>query len=95
MKIAVFSVLAFVAAALAVQMPQKSVIVSYSQDTPDRVIDQAMDAIKAAGGYSACSYTPLPSVGDLFGSFGEPLSSPIISGDNHSSLKETVLTLFA
>lgn len=59
MKIAIFSVLALIAAALAVQMPQKSVIVTYPQDTPDRVIDQAMDAIKAAGGYSACSNTPL------------------------------------
>jgi hypothetical protein len=50
MKFTIFSVLAFLATALAVQMPLKSVIVSYPDNTPNSVVDQAMDAIKSAGG---------------------------------------------
>lgn len=50
MKLTIFSALALVATALAVQMPLKSVIVSYPDNTPSSVVDQAMDAIKGAGG---------------------------------------------
>ncbi|KAG0647901.1 Uncharacterized protein D0Z07_5898 [Hyphodiscus hymeniophilus] len=50
MKLTIFSILAFATVALAVQMPLKSVIVSYPDDTPDSVVDKAMDAVKAAGG---------------------------------------------
>ena len=50
MKISIFSILAMTTAALAVASPQKAVIVSYPNDTPDSVVDQAKDAIKAAGG---------------------------------------------
>jgi len=56
MKLTIFSVLAFVAATLAVQMPLRSVIVSYPDNTPDSVVDQAMDAIKAAGGMVTHEY---------------------------------------
>jgi hypothetical protein len=41
MRIAAFSILALVAAALGAQMPQKAVIVSYPDNTPDSIIDQA------------------------------------------------------
>ncbi len=56
MKFTIFSILAFVALALGVTMPQKSVIVSYPDNTPDRVLDQAKNAIKAAGGMITHEY---------------------------------------
>lgn len=42
--------------ALASIIPQKSVIISYDDNTPASVIDQAMDAIKAAGGIITHEY---------------------------------------
>lgn len=56
MRIAAFSILALVAAALGAQMPQKAVIVSYPDNTPDSIIDQAKAAIKAAGGMITHEY---------------------------------------
>ncbi len=56
MKVSIFSVLAFVAVALSASMPQKSIIVSYDQNTPDSVLNQAKEAIKAAGGMITHEY---------------------------------------
>jgi Mrp family chromosome partitioning ATPase len=36
--------------------PQKAVIVTYPEDTPSSVVDQAMDAIKEAGGIITHEY---------------------------------------
>jgi len=56
MKFAIFSILALVAAVLGATMPQKAVIVSYPDETPDSVVDQAKNAIKAAGGMITHEY---------------------------------------
>jgi hypothetical protein len=56
MKISVLPILALVTAALAVTQPQKAVIVSYPDETPDSVVEQAKDAIKAAGGFITHEY---------------------------------------
>ncbi|KAF2002511.1 hypothetical protein P154DRAFT_488535 [Amniculicola lignicola CBS 123094] len=51
MRFAILSTLlaVFVTYAMAVA-PLKSVIISYPNDTPQSVVDQAMESIKAAGG---------------------------------------------
>lgn len=49
-------VLALASVTMAVVQPQKSVIVSYPDNTPDSVVDQAKDAIKAAGGFITHEY---------------------------------------
>lgn len=41
----------------AVVLPQKAIIVSYPDDTPERVLDEAMSAIKAAGGVVTHEYS--------------------------------------
>ncbi|PSS22885.1 hypothetical protein M430DRAFT_116508 [Amorphotheca resinae ATCC 22711] len=56
MKIALFSILVLVAVVLGSQVPQKAVIVTYPDNTPNSVLDQAKDAIKAAGGIITHEY---------------------------------------
>jgi hypothetical protein len=56
MKLAIISALAMSAVVLGAQLPQKAVIVSYPNDTPDSVLNQAKDAIKAAGGMITHEY---------------------------------------
>jgi Mrp family chromosome partitioning ATPase len=56
MRLAIFSILALVAVVLGATMPQKAVIVSYPDETPDSVVDQAKSAIKAAGGMITHEY---------------------------------------
>ncbi len=56
MNFSIFTILALVAIAFAVTLPQKAVIVSYPDDTPDSVIEQAKGAIKAAGGIITHEY---------------------------------------
>jgi hypothetical protein len=56
MKLNILPLLALVAVASAVTQPQKSYIISYPNDTPDSVVYQAMDAIKAAGGMITHEY---------------------------------------
>lgn len=58
MKLAILSNLALAAVALAATttMPQKSVIVSYPDNTPDSVVEQAKNAIKSAGGMITHEY---------------------------------------
>ncbi|PVH82790.1 hypothetical protein DL98DRAFT_513513 [Cadophora sp. DSE1049] len=56
MKFTIISVLALVAVAFAATMPQKAVIISYPDNTPTSVIDDAMTAIKAAGGMITHEY---------------------------------------
>jgi hypothetical protein len=56
MKLAILSILAFITVAMAVVQPQKAVIVSYPNDTPDSIVDQAKDAILAAGGVITHEY---------------------------------------
>ena len=56
MKIVIFSLLALAAVVMGATMPQKAVIISYPDNTPDSVVDQAMDAIKAAGGMITHEY---------------------------------------
>jgi hypothetical protein len=56
MKIQIFSLFALITVALGATMPQKAVIVSYPDNTPDTVLDKAKDAIKAAGGMITHEY---------------------------------------
>ncbi|KIM98838.1 hypothetical protein OIDMADRAFT_19873 [Oidiodendron maius Zn] len=56
MKLAIISTLAMSAIVLGAQLPQKAVIVSYPDETPDHILDQAKDAIKAAGGMITHEY---------------------------------------
>lgn len=56
MKFTIISILALVAVAFAATMPQKAVIISYPDNTPTSVIDDAMAAIKAAGGIITHEY---------------------------------------
>lgn len=56
MKFTILSTLAFAAVVLGATMPQKSVIISYPDDTPDSVVDQAKSAIKSAGGMITHEY---------------------------------------
>jgi hypothetical protein len=56
MKLSILSTLAMAAVVLGAQQPQKAVIVSYPNDTPDSIVVQAMDAIKAAGGMITHEY---------------------------------------
>lgn len=55
-----FSIIAAIimsaAAASGAQLPQKSVIVSYPDETPDDILTQAKDAIKEAGGVITHEY---------------------------------------
>ncbi|KAH0538367.1 hypothetical protein FGG08_005016 [Glutinoglossum americanum] len=59
MKVAVISaVIASIALAVSgITPPQKSVIVSFDSDTPDSIIQQAKDAITAAGGVITHEYS--------------------------------------
>jgi hypothetical protein len=102
MKVTLFSVLAFVTAALAVQAPLKSVIISYPDNTPDSVIDQAMDAVKAAGGMVRVLHVlrvlcvlsiPLPLRVGSWSILGAPLSPASVNGILVLKfLEETMLT---
>lgn len=56
MKFTLFSIFLFLAASMSEVVPQKAVIVSYPDDTPNHVVQQAMDAIKAAGGMITHEY---------------------------------------
>ncbi|PQE22816.1 ase inhibitor propeptide protein [Rutstroemia sp. NJR-2017a BBW] len=56
MRFTLFSIFLLVAVALSAAVPRKAVIVSYPDDTPDSVIDKAMDAIRAAGGVITHEY---------------------------------------
>ncbi|CAG8975551.1 hypothetical protein HYALB_00005619 [Hymenoscyphus albidus] len=50
------SVLALAAVALGATVPHKAVIVSYPDETPDEIIQEAMAAIKSAGGLITHEY---------------------------------------
>lgn len=56
MRFTLFTILSFMAVVFAAQLPQKSIIVSYDDNVPDSVINQAMDAIKSAGGMITHEY---------------------------------------
>ena len=56
MKFTILSILAFVTVVMAAAQPQKAVIVSYPNDTPDSIVDQAKEAILAAGGIITHEY---------------------------------------
>ncbi len=56
MKFTILSILTFITVVLAAAQPQKSVIVSYPNDTPDSIVNQAKDAIVAAGGVITHEY---------------------------------------
>ena len=56
MKFAIASLLTMSAVVLGAQLPQKAVIISYPNETPDHILDQAKDAIKAAGGMITHEY---------------------------------------
>ncbi|KAF2471288.1 uncharacterized protein BDR25DRAFT_285781 [Lindgomyces ingoldianus] len=58
MRFALFSLLLALLAAFAMAVaPQKSVVISYPKDTPQSVVDQAMDAIREAGGQITHTYS--------------------------------------
>jgi len=50
MKTTVFALLALLTVVISAALPQKAVIVSYPDETPNHVVDKAMGAIVAAGG---------------------------------------------
>jgi hypothetical protein len=50
MKFTILSILALITVVMAAAQPQKAVIVSYPNDTPDSIVNQAKDAIIASGG---------------------------------------------
>lgn len=56
MKLQISLILAFLTFAFAAVQPQKAVIISYPDNTPDHVLNQAKDAIKAAGGFITHEY---------------------------------------
>lgn len=57
MKVAILTILAAAAAVVSgAIVPQKAVIVTYPEGTPDSVMDQAMSAIKEAGGVITHEY---------------------------------------
>lgn len=56
MKFQIIPLFALFALALGVTQPQKQVIVSYPDNTPDAVLDKAMNAIKEAGGIITHEY---------------------------------------
>lgn len=62
MKLAITTILAVVTVALAATAPQKSVIVSYPDETPDSVVEQAKNAIVAAGGMITHEYKLIKQV---------------------------------
>jgi len=65
MKISIF-IITLITVVLAATMPQKAVIISYPDNTPDRILDQAKDAIKAAGGMITHDYKLIKWAGSLF-----------------------------
>jgi hypothetical protein len=56
MKLSILMLFTFVLGVLSAQVPQKAVIVTYPEDTPDYVLDKAMAAIEAAGGMITHEY---------------------------------------
>ena len=52
-----FLALMFALLATASKLPKKSVVVSYPKDTPDHVVEQAMEGIRKAGGYITHEYS--------------------------------------
>ncbi|TEY48903.1 hypothetical protein BOTCAL_0289g00020 [Botryotinia calthae] len=55
-QLAVLAISLFSIPGLSAAAPQKSVIVSYPDDTPNNIVQQAMDAIKNAGGVITHEY---------------------------------------
>ena len=55
-QLALLAISLFSIPGLSTAAPQKSVIVSYPDDTPNNVVQQAMDAIKNAGGVITHEY---------------------------------------
>ncbi|KAL3418672.1 hypothetical protein PVAG01_10388 [Phlyctema vagabunda] len=56
MKLSIFALSAFAALAVGVAQPQKAVIISYPDSTPDTVLEQAKEAIRLAGGVITHEY---------------------------------------
>jgi hypothetical protein len=56
MKLSLIPVLTFLALASAAAQPQRQVIVSYPDNTPNSVLEAAMDEIRAAGGMITHEY---------------------------------------
>ena len=60
MKVAFLSILAIVLTIVSgAKVAQQAIIVTYPADTPNHVLDQARDAIVAAGGMITHEYTLL------------------------------------
>jgi hypothetical protein len=56
MKLSILILLALVMGVLSALAPQKAVIVTYPEGTPNHVLDKAMEAIEAAGGMITHEY---------------------------------------
>jgi hypothetical protein len=56
MKLPLLILLTIVVGVFSAMVPQKAVIVTYSEDTPNGVIDKAMEAIQEAGGMITHEY---------------------------------------
>jgi len=56
MKLSILTLLTLVIGVFSVLVPQKAVIVTYPEDTPNHVLTQAMEAIEAAGGMITHEY---------------------------------------
>jgi hypothetical protein len=56
MKLSILTLLTLVMGVFSALAPQKAVIVTYPEDTPDHVLNKAMEAIEAAGGMITHEY---------------------------------------
>lgn len=66
MKSYIFSLfLAVLAITVSAVAPQKAVLISYPQDTPDSVLKEAMNAIEEAGGVITHEYSTVRPVSRL------------------------------
>jgi hypothetical protein len=56
MKLSILTLLTIVVGVFSAIAPQKAVIVTYPEDTPNSVIEKAMEAIQEAGGMITHEY---------------------------------------
>lgn len=56
MKLSILALLTVIVGVFSAIVPQKAVIVTYPEDTPNSVINKAMEAIEEAGGMITHEY---------------------------------------
>ncbi|MCJ1314472.1 hypothetical protein MMC25_008154 [Agyrium rufum] len=71
MRISVFALLVGLASCVAAANPEKQVIILFPKDTPKGLLDEAMNAVKAAGGTITHEYS-------LFKGFAAKTSTSVL-----------------